>query len=182
MTNLETSRLILRPLREGDADGFIKLIDNWNVAKTVARIPHPYVRSDFDTFLNIQNSKPVETRVPGFALQLKDGPSHAVGMIGLHGEDEIDPNSASLGFWIGEPFWRQGLVGEGVRCVMSHAFETLAFKTIYSGYAVSNTASARIHARNGFEAYGEATIQSIANPEPLPSMLVKLTLEKWRAS
>lgn len=182
MTRLETKRLILRPLRDDDAEGFIDLIDNWNVAKTVARIPHPYVRSDFDAFLGFQDSKPLETRVPGFALQLKDGPSHAVGMIGLHGEDAIDSNSASLGFWIGEPFWGQGLIGEGVPCVLSHALETLAFKTIYSGYATTNTASARIHAKNGFEVYGEATIQSVANPEPLASMLVKLTREKWMAS
>ena len=38
---LETARLRLRSLREDDLANLIALIDNWEVARWVSRVPHP---------------------------------------------------------------------------------------------------------------------------------------------
>lgn len=182
MTRLETERLILRPLRKDDSEGFIALIDNWNVAKTVARIPHPYTRADFKIFLQRQAAKPPGTQEPGFAIELKDGPAHAVGMIGIHKEPDDDASTARLGYWIGEPFWGQGLVTEGARVILAHAFETLGFDTIFAGHATLNPASGRILEKCGFTVIGEGTAWSIANGADLPSKFLRLLREEWEGS
>lgn len=182
MTILQTDRLVLRPLRKDDADGFVALIDNWNVAKTVARIPHPYTWADFDAFLERQATKPSGTREPGFAIELKDGPAHAVGMIGIHKEPDDDASTARLGYWIGEPFWGKGLVSEGVPVVLAHAFEDLGFDTIFAGHATLNPASGRILEKCGFTVIGEGAAWSIANKADLPSKFLRLLREEWKGS
>lgn len=182
MTTLETERLILRPLREDDAEGFIALIDNWNVAKTVARIPHPYARFDFDSFLERQIVKSPTTREPTFAIEVKGGPVHAVGLIGLHKEQSDDDNVTRLGYWIGEPFWGKGLVSEGVRVVLAHAFDVLGFDTILAGFAIANPASGRILEKSGFSITGEGSAWSLANNAELPSKFVRLLREEWAGS
>lgn len=182
MTTLETERLILHPLRDDDADGFIALIDNWNVAKTVARIPHPYTRSDFDAFLERQMAKPSQTREPTFAIEVKVGPAHAVGLIGLHKEQGDDDNVVRLGYWIGEPFWGQGLISEGARVVLAHAFDDLGFDTILAGFAIANPASGRILEKSGFSITGKGSAWSLANKAELPSKFVRLLREEWAGS
>lgn len=174
MTTLETDRLILRPLRDDDAEGFIALIDNWNVAKTVARIPHPYTRADFDAFLERQVAKPSQTREPTFAVEVKGGPAHAVGLIGIHREQADDKSVARLGYWIGEPFWGKGLVSEGARVVIAHAFDDLGFDTILAGFAIANPASGRILEKLGFVITGEGSAWLLANKAELPSKFVRL--------
>jgi len=163
VTTLETERLTLRPLREDDAEGFIALIDNWNMAKTVARIPYPYARSDFDSFLERQMAKPSQSREPTFAIEAKGGPAHAVGLIGLHKEQGDDDNVTRLGYWIGEPFWGQGLVSEGAPMITAHAFNDLGFDTILAGIATANPAAGRILEKSGFVVTGEGSAWSIAN-------------------
>lgn len=181
MTILEITRLILRPLRDDDAEGYINLIDNWNVAKTVASVPHPYSRADFDAFLAIQKSKAPDTRVPSFAIELKEGPDHAIGYIGLRPAPGGEESVASLGYWIGEDWWGKGLVSEATSAVLACAFEHLSYKTVDAGYAIANPASGRILEKHGFVVTGEADIYSLANDKKLPTKLLTLSREDWRS-
>ena len=48
---LATRRLVLRPLAEGDLDDIVFGVGNFNVARYLARVPHPYGRRDAEGFL-----------------------------------------------------------------------------------------------------------------------------------
>jgi hypothetical protein len=41
-TTLETARLMLRPLAAGDLPAVVPLLDDYDVAKNLTHVPHPY--------------------------------------------------------------------------------------------------------------------------------------------
>ena len=55
-----------------------------------------------------------------------------------------------LGYWIGEPFWGQGLVSEAVGIACDYAFSTLEVERIEACVYEWNPASGRVLEKNGF--------------------------------
>ena len=49
---LGTARLRLRRPKEGDVDAIVRLADDWEVARRLGRLPHPYTRDDARFFLD----------------------------------------------------------------------------------------------------------------------------------
>ena len=86
-----------------------------------------------------------------YAIVLKET-GLPVGSIGFHhndlapGEDE-----AELGYWIGVPYWGQGLVPEAGREMLRHAFEDLKLKRVWCGYYEGNEKSRRVQEKLGFK-------------------------------
>lgn len=67
-----------------------------------------------------------------------------------------DADTASLGYWIGEPFARQGYMTEAVRAAVAHGFGSLRLHRIEAACLPGNEASMRLLARCGFEREGYA--------------------------
>ena len=64
--------------------------------------------------------------------------------------------TATLGYWIGEPHARQGYVIASVRLILTFAFEHLALHRIEAGCLPNNQASIGLLLRCGFEPEGLA--------------------------
>ncbi len=64
--------------------------------------------------------------------------------------------SCSLGYWIGEPYARQGLMTEAVRSVLPFVFETLALHRLEAACLPGNEASKRLLRKLGFGEEGYA--------------------------
>jgi ribosomal-protein-alanine N-acetyltransferase len=81
-----------------------------------------------------------------FAIILKDT-REVIGEITLH---LIDPAKkyAQLAYWIGEPFWNQGLMTEAASAVLKYGFETLGFNLIYADCYADHIASQRVMIKN----------------------------------
>ncbi|MDR2874086.1 MAG: GNAT family N-acetyltransferase [Methanobrevibacter sp.] len=50
-------------------------------------------------------------------------------------------DKAEIGFWIGVPYWEQGLISEAVHEILRHGFEDMGLKSILSGYFKGNEKS-----------------------------------------
>lgn len=59
-------------------------------------------------------------------------------------------DECELGYWLGKPFWGQGLMPEAVNELLRHAFEDLAMETVWCGYYDGNTKSKRVQEKVGF--------------------------------
>ena len=71
--------------------------------------------------------------------------------IGLHRNDLAeDADEYELGYWIGKPFWGQGLITEAAREVLRYAFEDLGMNRIWCGYYDGNLKSRRVQDKLGF--------------------------------
>lgn len=174
----ETDRLILRPWSIGDAEDLY----------TYAKDPRVGPAAGWPVHTSVENSREIiETVLSApetYAICLKtDG--HAVGSIGLlFGEKgniaAFEPDEAELGFWIGVPFWGQGLIPEAVRRLMQYAFEDLRVQRLWCVYYDGNEKSRRVQEKCGF--HYQYTIE--AAPCPLlndvqTEHVNSITREQW---
>ena len=59
-------------------------------------------------------------------------------------------DEGELGYWIGEPFWGQGLIPEACTELIRHGFEDLKLKRLWCGYFEGNEKSRRAQEKCGF--------------------------------
>jgi len=64
--------------------------------------------------------------------------------------------SATLGYWMGQPFAGRGIMTKAVRIMKVFAFEKLVLRRIEAGCIPNNIASIRVLEANGFEREGYA--------------------------
>ena len=62
-------------------------------------------------------------------------------------------DECELGYWLGKPFWGQGIMPEAVKEMIRHAFEDLDMQKIWIGYYEGNTKSKRVQEKCGFLVY-----------------------------
>ena len=63
---------------------------------------------------------------------------------------KISDNECEIGYWIGEPYWGQGLIPEAIREILRHAFEDLHLSSVWCGYYDGNEKSRRAQEKCGF--------------------------------
>ena len=63
---------------------------------------------------------------------------------------------ASIGYWIGEPFARQGYMREAIEAVVHHAFAAMDLSRIEAACLPTNIASRRLLEKTGFKYEGVA--------------------------
>ena len=71
-------------------------------------------------------------------------------MIGSASNIGILDTDAEIGYWIGVPYWGQGLIPEAVREIMRHGFNDLNLEKIWCGYFEGNTKSKRVQEKSGY--------------------------------
>ena len=64
--------------------------------------------------------------------------------------------SASIGYWIGEPYARQGYMSEAVQLTLNFCFETLNLHRVEAACLPSNSASRALLLKSGFKEEGLA--------------------------
>lgn len=143
----ETNRLILRSWEESDAENLYEYAKDPQVGPIAGWPVHTSVENSREIIRDIL-SKP-ET----YAVVLK-GTGKPVGSIGLMvGEASnigISTTAAEIGYWIGVPYWGQGLIPEAVKELIRYAFEDLHLDTLWCGYFDGNEKSKRVQEKCGF--------------------------------
>ena len=143
---LETKRLILRPWQESDAESLYEYAKDPNVGPPAGWPPHTDVENSRILIRNVLSAP--ET----YAVCLKDG--KAIGSIGLKQKGYTDmtdrDDECELGYWIGKPFWGQGLIPEAARELLRYAFEALNMRAVWCGYYDGNEKSHRVQQKLGF--------------------------------
>lgn len=91
----------------------------------------------------------------GFLVFLK-GSDELVGGIGLSNVRRGVAQTASLGYWIGAPFARQGLMSEAATALTDFAFDQLGLHRVEAACLPSNEASRRLLLGIGFAEEGYA--------------------------
>ncbi len=145
---LETERLILRPWAKDDAEELYKYARDPEVGPAAGWPVHTSVENSREIILNVLSNP--ET----YAVCLKEN-GNVIGSIGLkmgNATDMTDRNDeCELGFWLGKPFWGQGLIPEAVHKILFHAFENLGMRAVWCGYYDGNTKSSRVQEKCGFK-------------------------------
>lgn len=144
---LETERLILRPWEESDAEDLYEYAKDERIGPVTGWPVHADINESRQVIRTIL-SEP-ET----YAVCLKED-GRPVGCVSLMtgGRSNIGlPESeAEIGFWIGVPFWGQGLIPEAVKEIIRHAFDDLHLDALWCGFFDGNEKSRRVQEKCGF--------------------------------
>ena len=122
---LVTKRLILRDCTQEDAKDIVENLNNLNVSKWLLVVPYPYTMKDAKWWIN--HCKEQQKQKPrtnyDFSIVLKKE-NKVIGGIGLSNVDRFQ-GIASIGYWIGEDYWRQGIAKESLKEILDFAFYKL---------------------------------------------------------
>jgi [ribosomal protein S5]-alanine N-acetyltransferase len=93
----------------------------------------------------------------GYAFAIFDlATNHLVGGVSLSNVRRGVTQTASLGYWMGQPFVRNGYMREAVDLTVMVAFDGLRLHRLEAATLVDNTGSIRVLERNGFQREGLA--------------------------
>ena len=142
--NLQTQRLIIRPWSVDDAEELYKYAKDPQVGPIAGWPVHTSVENSREIIQTTLSDKEI------YAIVLKES-GLPIGSIGLyHGGLAKEPDELELGYWIGVPYWGQGLVTEASREMLRHAFEDLELNKVWCAYYEGNTKSKRVQEKLGF--------------------------------
>ena len=159
---LETKRLALRAPRLEDAKAVAALVNDRRIAENVARIPHPYKKTDAESFIAGAN-KPGGEAV--FLITLHD--DTIIGACGLTMTDK-EP-VPELGYWLGVKYWGKGYATEALHAVIDYAFTDLGCPSLTAAARVTNPLSRRVLEKCGFQwtGVGLCRIRAINSSAPI---------------
>jgi len=179
MDQIETERLLLRPMRETDAPRLVKLANRPEISHMLATMPHPYSLSDAEDFLDSVRTLPANTA--NFAITLKDASDELIGGTGYGSASRPDKPSHEIdfGYWLGLDYWGKGYATEAAIAVIRHAFEVNTIERIDTEHLLINPASGRVLAKAGFVGKGEMTCYSRGSGQTRPSRKVTLTKARY---
>lgn len=144
---LETKRLILRPWQEEDAASLYRYASDPQVGPIAGWPVHTSEENSREIIRAVLSAPETYAVVP------KDR-GEAVGsagiMFGDKGSAPMKEHEAEIGYWIGVPYWGQGLIPEAVECLLARCFEDLGCTGVWCGYYDGNTKSKRVQEKCGF--------------------------------
>lgn len=150
---IETRRLCLRPWRESDAESLYRYASHPEVGPPAGWPVHTDVENSRDIIKNVLSAE--ET----YAVCMKET-DEAIGSIGLKMGDNTDltdrADECELGYWIGRPWWGQGMIPEAAEALLRRAFCQLGMQKVWCGYYDGNEKSHRVQEKLGF-AYHHTT-------------------------
>ncbi len=167
--------LKLRPWKIEDLESLIKYANNWNIAKNMTdKFPFPYSANHGNAFIEFATK---DNPIHIFAIDI-DGV--AVGGIGIHPQDDIHRKNAELGYWLGEPFWGQGIISTAIKQVLSFAFETYDIDRVFARPFGTNIASQKVLEKNNFVLEGKFEGVLVKDGILLDELIYAIRRKNWK--
>lgn len=144
---IETERLLLRPFTVEDAPAMFR---NWaGDPKVTEHLIWPAYSKidDVESYLKSVVSQYGNPTFYEWAIVHKEigEPIGSIGNVHLH--EEI--SAMELGYCIGQPWWRRGIVPEAFKAVMQYLFEQVGVNRIEAKHDVRNPASGAVMKKCG---------------------------------
>lgn len=144
---METKRLLLRRWRISDAENLYEYAKDPDVGPIAGWPPHKSVEESRDVIENVFNG------AEAYAIcQKSDGKAIGAIELKLNGHTDMTDrdDECELGYWLGRPFWGQGMMPEAAEKMLRHAFEDLGMQKVWCGYYDGNAKSKRVQEKCGF--------------------------------
>jgi RimJ/RimL family protein N-acetyltransferase len=165
VTDLRTSRLLLRQWRDDDLEPFAALNDDPEVMRY---FPRTQTRAESFTLIERQRALIAKQ---GWGLWAVDAPDGFIGFVGLSEprfEAHFTP-AVEVGWRLAKHAWGRGYATEAARAALAFGFGELGLDEIVSFTAVQNTPSRRVMERLGMthDAAGDFDHPALAEGDPL---------------
>ena len=154
---LETARLVIRPLDDRDADAWIAMLSDPEVARFLPRGPAPTM----ETFERAIETRHAMEREIGCAMWAIDDATTArfIGQCGIRPAKSMDKDAGSeidLAYHFARAFWNKGYATEAATAVLAHGLGTLGLDSIMAVVVPDNVGSWRVMEKVGMRYEGLA--------------------------
>ncbi|MDY3013607.1 MAG: GNAT family N-acetyltransferase [Evtepia sp.] len=144
---METDRLILRPWEPSDSEALYRYAKDPRIGPAAGWPPHSSVQES-KTIIETVFSAP---EIYAVVLRQTEEPVGCIGVLwGDQANLPLSPGEGELGYWVGGPYWGQGLIPEGVQAVLRHCFLELGCPGLWCGHYDGNRKSQRVQEKCGF--------------------------------
>ena len=176
--NMETQRLILRPWTENDAESLYNYAKDPAIGPIAGWPPHTSVENSREIIRDILSAPEI------YAVVLKETnePIGSVGIMfadGVHSAD-MQVGGAEIGYWIGVPYWGQGLIPEAVQRLLKRCFVELDVKRVWCGHYDGNIKSRRVMEKCGFKYHHTEEGKTSPLGDIRTEHFTLLTREDWK--
>jgi ribosomal-protein-alanine N-acetyltransferase len=142
---LQTDRLLLRPPERADWATLIAMIGDYDVAKNLANVAHPFTQTQAHEFYDRMEDGRAKGEVWPFAI-FRKGDSAYIGGVGLR----LSDGQFELGYWLGRAHWGRGYATEAARRALGFAFHDLKAQAVWAGWFHDNPRSGHVLEKLGF--------------------------------
>jgi RimJ/RimL family protein N-acetyltransferase len=168
---VKTDRLILRAPGPADLESLVDLLGDYEVAKMLSRVPHPYDRDLGRQYLerstarweNIDQADEL-----GFHI---DHDGELIGGLGFKKLQE----TPEIGYWLGRPYWGKGYMSEALKAAIGWLFENTGHARLACEAMTENPASLKVMEKMGFRQVGEVGCASVSRGDTLPAIRTEMT-------
>jgi [ribosomal protein S5]-alanine N-acetyltransferase len=173
---LQTPRLMLRPLELSDAPQLQVTFPQWEVVRYLNnKVPWPYPADGAENYLRTMALPAMERGDEWiWSIRRKAEPETLIGAISL-----AKTENENRGFWIVPEWRRQGLMSEACEAVTEYWFEVLRLPVLRAPKAIANEGSRRISMRQGMRLVSTGESDFVSGR--LPSEIWEITADEWRA-
>ncbi|MBI1783478.1 MAG: GNAT family N-acetyltransferase [Sphingobacteriales bacterium] len=136
----------IRQWKKADKAALLQLVNNKKIWYNVRdRLPYPYTDKDADEWLKLNvGIKPVLN----YVIEV-DG--KFAGSIGMVPKEDVYRCNMEIGYWIGEPFWNNGVATKAIALLESIIWKEYPdVVRIYADVYEYNKASMKALEKNGF--------------------------------
>ncbi len=171
---LKTERLVLRPPMPEDATEIHRLVNDWEVVRSLSRLPFPYPRDLADEWIASTEAQRAEQSAYHLVITgVERGDEMLIGCVGVR--LDMSPRIGNLGYWVGRRFWGHGVATEAARRMASWALSHLPIDCLQAEVDTENPASAAVLRRIGFHETGTGMQECRAAGGQRPVTVFKAT-------
>jgi ribosomal-protein-alanine N-acetyltransferase len=143
----------LSQVTENDIHALVKYIGEKEVSGNLLLVPHPYELSDAHWWIeHVEKTKQEHNRLTNWSIRTTAG--DLIGGIGCQLKYGPDSHKDEIGYWLGKPFWGQGIMPVVVQEYCKHLFDNIGLIRIEATIFYRNSGSERVLQKCGFELEG----------------------------
>ena len=140
----------LSPIVPGDKPRFVELLQERTIYQQTLNIPFPYTEEDADYWIAL-NQRRLEEQGEPTLFAVRDTTGLLIGGAGFDYLTIGKESQAEIGYWLGKPYWRQGITTQVVEALCSLAFDRWGLTRITARIFAFNIGSEKVLRKVGFE-------------------------------
>lgn len=162
----------IRKWKIEDAANLAEMLNNKNILNNLRDgLPYPYTKSDAEEYITSMLSSD-KTKTFAFAITADD---KVIGSIGVFRCENIHFRTAEIGYYIGEPYWGNGLATSAVTQICNYIFNNTDIIRIFAEPFDYNLASCHVLEKAGFQFEGLLKNNAVKNGKVLDMRMYALT-------
>jgi RimJ/RimL family protein N-acetyltransferase len=162
---IKTARLTLRPMAMSDAQAVTEQLNDLDVTRWLAVVPHPYTYEDAVWFIR----ENLAGRAQSWSIFADD---RLIGNVGA---------GDAHGYWLGKDHWGRGYATEAARAACGSHFANTDADHLDTEYFLGNAASCNVLTKVGFVPTTITTAHCAALDKEVQAQQMILTRDRWKA-